>query len=94
MILFTQNRHAIWNFDDISRIHISGTGTSILVVTRTGNGGELAKYRTREQTVFVMGMIESAIVAQERSFALPTERELEHPRQHGSRGGGSDHGGS
>lgn len=94
MIIFTQNRQAIWNFDDISRLHVTGNGTGIQAVGRNGSGGEIARYRNREQCTYVLGMLESAINAGDNTFCFPQERELEHAKQHGSTGGGSRHGGS
>lgn len=94
MVLYTQNRQAVWNFDDTSRLHVTGQGTGIQIVARNGSGGEVAKYRTREQATFVMGMFVSAVGSNEKVFAFPTETEIEHSRQHGSSGGGSRHGGS
>ena len=94
MILYTQNRQAVWNFDDTSRLHITGQGTGIQIVARNGSGGEVAKYRNREQATFVMGMFVSAVENGEKAFAFPTEIEMEHAKQHGSSGGGKRHGGS
>ena len=92
MILYTQNRQAIWNFDDVSRLHVTGQGTGIQIVARNGSGGEVAKYRNREQATFVLGMLVSAVDAQDSSFVFPTEGELEHAKQHGASGGGKRHG--
>jgi hypothetical protein len=94
MILFTQNKQAIWNFDDVSRLHLTSQGNAVVLVSKNGAGGEMGKYRSREQAVFVMGMLISAVESDERSFCFPTEQELEHAKQHGSSGGGSRHGGS
>ena len=94
MIILAQNKQVIWNFDDISRIHVTGRGTGIQVVARNGSGGEVGQYRDREQSTYVMEMLASAIFAQEIVFALPSERELQHAKQHTTRGGGSRHGGS
>ena len=94
MILLTQNKQAIWNFDDISRLHVTGRGTGIQVVARNGSGGEVAQYRDREQATFVMEMMASAISAGDSVFYFPAERELLHAKQHTSTGGGSRHGGS
>ena len=96
--LFTQNRQAIWNYDSsVSCLHITKSGNSINVVTKNGAGGEAAKYRTREQCIFVMEMLMAALEADDRTFAFPGEVELEqrmlHMR-HSSSGGGSRHGGS
>ena len=84
MIILTQNKQAIWNFDDISRLHVTGRGTGI----------QAAQYRDREQSTYVMEMLASAISAQENVFAFPSERELQHAKQHTSTGGGSRHGSS
>lgn len=94
MILYTQNKQAIWNFDDISRLHVTGTGAGIQAVAKNGSGGEIAKYRNRDQSTCVMGMLVSAIDAGERTFTFPSEMELEHAKQHGASGGGKRHGGS
>ena len=61
MIILTQNKQAIWNFDDISRLHVTGRGTGIQAVARNGSGGEVAQYRDREQATYVMEMLASAI---------------------------------
>ena len=94
MIILTQNKQAIWNFDDISRLHVTGRGTGIQAVARNGSGGEVAQYRDREQATYVMEMLASAISAQENVFAFPSERELQRAKQHTSTGGGSRHGSS
>ena len=94
MIILTQNKQAIWNFDDISRLHVTGRGTGIQAVARNGSGGEVAQYRDREQSTYVMEMLASAISAQENVFAFPSKRELRHAKQHTSTGGGSRHGSS
>ena len=44
-----------------------------------------------------MGMLEASIASGDDAFAFPLERELEHAKQHGAHGGGSEkmrHGGS
>ena len=94
MIIVTQNRQAIWNFDDVSRLHITGRGTGIQVIAKNGSGGEAAQYRNRDQATFVIGMFQSAVAADDRVFAFPTQGELTFAKQHGSSGGGSGHGGS
>ena len=94
MIILTQNKQAIWNFDDISRLHVTGRGTGIQAVARNGSGGEVAQYRDREQATFVMEMMASAISAGDSVFYFPAERELLHAKQHTSKGGGSRHGSS
>ena len=96
--LFTQNRQAVWNYDNsVSYLHITKSGNSINVVTKNGAGGEAAKYRTREQCIFVMEMLMAALEADDRTFVFPGEVELEQRMQHmrhSSSGGGSRHGGS
>lgn len=94
MVIITQNKQALWNFDDISRIHVTGNGTGLQAVGRNGAGGEIAKYKSREQCTFVLGMLESAIAAEERTFAFPTIESIQHNTIHRSSGGGSRHGGS
>ena len=94
MIILTQNKQAIWNFDDISRLHVTGRGTGIQAVARNGSGGEVAQYRDREQATFVMEMMASAISAGDSVFYFPAERELLHAKQHTSKVGGSRHGSS
>ena len=37
---------------------------------------------------------QAAIDADERTFIFPTEKELEHAKQHSATGGGKRHGGS
>lgn len=94
MILVTQNRQAIYNFDDVSRLYVTGRGTGIQAVTKNGSGGEVAQYRSREQATFVMGMFQAAAAADDRTFVFPTQEELTFASQHGSSGGGHRHGGS
>jgi hypothetical protein len=67
------------------------------VVTKNGAGGEAAKYRTREQCIFVMEMLMTALDADDRTFVFPEETELEQRmlhKRHSSSGGGNRHGGS
>ena len=92
--IYTQNRQVVWNFADISRFHVTGNGTGIQAVAKNGAGGELAKYKSREQCTYVLGMLMSAIDADERTVTFPTEKEIEYAKQHGSTGGGKRHGGS
>jgi hypothetical protein len=94
MILLGQNKQVIWNFDDISRLHVTGRGTGIQAIGRNGAGGELAQYRNREQASYVLEMLASAISADDRLFTFPSEQELLHAKQHTSTGGGSRHGSS
>jgi len=94
MIIVGQNKRVVWNFDDVSRVHVTGRGTGIQVVARNGSGGEVAQYRDREQATFVMEMMASAISAGDSVFSFPSERELQHAKQHTSTGGGSRHGSS
>lgn len=94
MIIMTQGRAAIWNFDDLSRLHITGNGTGIQAVARNGGGGEVARYRNREQCIYVMEMFLASVAAEDRAFIFPAEKELEFAKQHGSSGGGKRHGGS
>ena len=92
--IYTQNRQAVWNLSDISRVYITSNGTGIQAVTKNGAGGELARYKNREQCTYVLGTLISAIDADERTFVFPTEKELEHAKQHSTAGGGKRHGGS
>ena len=92
--IYTQNRQAVWNFADISRFHVTGNGTGIQAVAKNGAGGELARYKNREQCTYVLGMLMSAFDAGEQTFIFPTEKELEHAKQHSAAGGGKRHGGS
>lgn len=80
--IYTQNRQAVWNFADISRFHVTGNGTGIQAVAKNGAGGELARYKNREQCTYVLEMLMSAFDADERTFVFPTEKELEHAKQH------------
>ena len=94
IVIYTQNRQAVWSFADISRFHVTGNGTGIQAVAKNGAGGELARYRNREQCTYVLGMLMSALEDDERVFVFPTEQEIEYAKQHGSTGGGKRHGGS
>lgn len=94
MILVNQTKQAIWNFDDVSRLHVNGQRNGIQVVARNGSGGELGRYRGQEQCTYVMELFAAAIAADDKVFVFPTEVELEHARQHGTSGGGRRHGGS
>lgn len=92
--IYTQNRQAVWNFADISRVYVNSNGAGIQVAAKNGAGGELGRYKNREQCTYVLQMFMSALEADERTFAFPTEREIEHAKQHSSTGGGKRHGGS
>ena len=92
MAIYSQSRQVVWNYADISRIHTTGTGTGIQVIAKNGSGGELAKYRNREQCTYVLGMLMSALETNENTFTFPTESEIEYAKQHGSTGGGKRHG--
>ena len=92
--IYTQNRQAVWNYDDLSRLHVTGNGTGIQAMAKNGAGGELARYRSREQCTFVLGMLISAIESDEKVFTFPTEQEIEYANQHSATGGGKRHGGS
>jgi len=92
--IYTQNRQAVWNFADISRFHVTGNGTGIQAVAKNGAGGELARYKSREQCTYVLEMLMSALDADDRTFIFPAEKELEHAKQHGATGGGKRHGSS
>lgn len=92
--IYAQNRQAIWNYADISRFHVTGTGTGIQAVAKNGSGGELARYKSREQCTYVLGMLMSALDADDRTFTFPAEREIEYAKQHSATGGGKRHGGS
>ena len=94
MAIYTQNRQAVWNFADISRLHVTGNGTGIQAVAKNGAGGEIARYKSREQCTYVLEMLMSAIDADERTFIFPAEKEFEHAKQHSATGGGKRHGGS
>ena len=73
---------------------MTGNGTGIQAVAKNGAGGELARYKNREQCTYVLGMLMSAFDAGEQTFIFPTEKELEHAKQHSAAGGGKRHGGS
>ena len=76
MIIVTQNRQVIYNFDDVSRLYVTGRGTGIQAVTRNGSGGEVAQYHSREQATMVMGMLQSAVTADDRAFVFPAQDEF------------------
>ena len=92
--IYTQNRQAVWNFADISRLYVTSNGAGIQAAAKNGAGGEMARYKNREQCIYVLMMLISALDADERTFIFPTEKELEHAKQHSAAGGGKRHGGS
>lgn len=94
MAVYSQNRQAVWNYMDISRLHVTENGTGIQAVAKNGADGELARYRNREQCTYALGMLMASIDADERTFTFPTEMEIEYAKQHGTAGGGKRHGGS
>lgn len=94
MIIFSQNKQALWNFDELVRLHITGTGKGIQAVGKNGVGGEVANYRNREWCVYALEMLIAAINAGDKTFRFPEEREMEHSTAHGVSGGGKRHGGS
>ncbi len=51
MVIITQNKQAMWRFDDITRLRVTGTGTGIQAVAQNGSGGEIAKYRNRNSNL-------------------------------------------
>lgn len=94
MVIITQNKQAIWQFNDITRLHVTGTGTGIQAVAQNGSGGEIAKYKNRDQCIIALGMLVAAIDANENTFSFPGENELQRNIQHSVSGGGKRHGGS
>ena len=94
MAIYTQNRQAVWNFADISRLHVTSNGTGIQAVAKNGAGGEIARYKSREQCTYVLEMLMSAIETDELTFTFPMEEEVTYAEQHNSTGGGKRHGGS
>lgn len=94
MIIVTQNKQAVWNFDDVSRLHVTKPGTGIQAVARNGSGGEVAQYRNREQAAIAIEMFYMAAAAGEKVFVFPTQEVFSSAKQHGYTGGGRGHGGS
>ena len=93
-VIVTQNGQAIWNFSDISRLHVTGNGTGIQAVAKNGAGGEVAKYKHRDQCTMVLSLLESEIREGSRTFVFPSIEALDNHMHHSSSGGGKRHGGS
>jgi len=71
MVVLAKSQSNIINCDHVENIFIGSDGKSIKANMESRSGCELAKYDTREQTEFALGMLFAAMAAGEISFEFP-----------------------
>jgi hypothetical protein len=72
------------DMDKVESIHVSRETKSIKINFESGRGCEIARYNTYEQCRYVLGMIMQALKAEERTFLVPQEVDLDVARRHSS----------
>lgn len=84
MLIVSQNRSVVWDFGDSARLFITGGKPAIQIAVTGGSGGEVAKYRSREQYIDAMAAFAASYGANDRVFYFPEEAELQAAVQHRS----------
>ena len=73
MYILAKSRSNIINSAHVENIFIGSDGKSIKVNMVSRSGCETAKYETRGQAEFALGMLFSAMAGNERVFEFPEE---------------------
>jgi len=80
MLIVTQNERAVWNCDDMQRLHITSKNTQINLIAKNGSGGEVASYRSLETCIAAMQDFVAACEAGATSYRFLTEDEFNKRR--------------
>ena len=78
MIIMNNNHEVMVNLDYVEEVFLCGN--SIKVAFTSHNGCEIAKYLTKEQAAYALGMLYQSISGDDRSFQFPNTREIEERR--------------
>ena len=84
MLIVAQSGKCVYNMDDLSKIHIDGTGRKCVAVSRNGSGGCVGEYERAEQAEAVLGMFASAYAGEEKIFEFPSRDSVNGTMRHGS----------
>jgi hypothetical protein len=75
MIIMNNNHEVMANLDHVEEIFLCGN--SIKVAFASHNGCEIAKYSTKEQAVYALGMLYQSISGDDRCFKFPGQGEIQ-----------------
>jgi len=84
MYLMRPDEAQLIDMDKVESMHVSRETKSIKINFESGRGCEIARYNTYEQCRYVLGMIMQALRAEERTFLVPQEVDLDVARRHSS----------
>ena len=75
MIIMNNNHEVMVNLDYVEEVFLCGN--SIKVAFTSHNGCEIAKYSTKEQAAYALGMLYQSISGDDRCFEFPGQREIQ-----------------
>jgi len=84
MYLMKPDETQLIDMEKVESIHVSRETKSIKINFESGRGCELARYSSYEQCRYVLGMIMQALQAEEKTFFVPQEVDLDVARRHSS----------
>ena len=83
MVIVSQKENVLYNLSQVTKIYRSSNNKLMVSVT-SGEGGEIAEYKTSEQCAFAIGMLAAAVQGEERMFQFPLQEEMQRNVQHRS----------
>ena len=78
MIIMNNNNEVMANLDYVEEVFLCGN--SIKVAFTSHNGCEIAKYSTKEQAVYALGMLFVSMKSEDKAFQFPSIQEIEERR--------------
>ena len=84
MLIRSQNKEVIINFDNLKTVRIGGLSGSRIIVFTESEALEIGEYSTEEKAIKVLDMIQDAYARCESSRALTTGTVFEIARKSGT----------
>lgn len=72
MIIMNQQRSCLYNWEDVARAYVSGSGLTVCMISRSGQGGELGRYNRQDHARTALAMMGAAIRDGETMFEFPS----------------------
>ena len=77
MLLMSKNKDSIVNLEYVENVYIGANGTSIKMISNSGNGSQLGAYTTSEETKMALNILSNRIKSNESLIEMPTEKDIQ-----------------
>ena len=77
MLLMSKNKDSIVNLEYVENVYIGANGTSIKMISNSGNGSQLGAYTTSAETKMALNILSNRIKSNESLIEMPTEKDIQ-----------------